>query len=65
MAARFLFTDFAPAFAPAFLPSRGRLTERWKRIDRMMRRFGELPPVSLYKLGEDYFALDGNRPASV
>ncbi len=65
MAARTLSTDFAPAFAPALLPSRGRLAERWKRIDRMMRRFGALPQLSLYKFAEDYFALDGNRPASV
>ncbi len=61
MAARSLCADFAPAF----LPSRGRLAERWKGIDGMMRRFGELPPVSLYKLGEDYFALVGNHRVSV
>ena len=61
MAARTLSTDFAPAF----LPSRGHLAERWKRIDRMMRRSGKLPPVSLYKFAEDYYALDGNHRVSV
>ena len=61
MSARSLSTDFDPAF----LGSKGHLAERWKRIDRMMRRFGELPPVSLYKFGEDYFALDGNHRVSV
>ena len=56
MSVRSLSTDFDPAF----LASKGHLAERWNRIDRMMRRFGELPPMSLYKFGEDYFALDGN-----
>lgn len=52
-------------FDRAFLPSKGYLGERWKRIDRMMRRSGGLPPVSLYKIGEDYFVLDGNHRVSV
>jgi hypothetical protein len=58
MSARSLSTDFDPAF----LASKG---HRWKRIDRMMCRFKELPPVSLYKIGEDYFALDGKHRVSV
>jgi hypothetical protein len=61
MSVRSLSTDFDPAF----LASKGHLAERWNRIDRMMRRFGELPPMSLYKFGEDYFALDGNPRVSV
>lgn len=52
-------------FDRAFLPSNGYLGERWKRIDRMMQRSGGLPPVSLYKIGEDYFVLDGNHRVSV
>ena len=55
------YTDFDRAF----LPSKGYLGERWKRIDRMMQRSGRLPPVSLYKIGEDYFVLDGNHRVSV
>jgi uncharacterized ParB-like nuclease family protein len=55
------YTDFDRAF----LPSKGHLAERWKRIDRMMRRSGELPPVDLYKVGEAYFVLDGNHRISV
>ena len=55
------YTDFDRAF----LPSKGYLRERWKRIDRMMQRSGRLPPVSLYKIGEDYFVLDGNHRVSV
>jgi hypothetical protein len=61
MSARSLSTDFDPAF----LASKGHLAERWKRSDRMMRGFGELPPVRPYKIGEDYFALDGNHRVSV
>src|ERR671921_164074 len=52
-------------FDRAFLPSKGYLGERWKRIDRMMQRSGGLPPVSLYKIGEDYFVSDGNHRVSV
>ena len=55
------YTDFDRAF----LPSKGNLAERWKRIDRMMRRSDELPPVDLYKVGEAYFVLDGNHRVSV
>ena len=39
-------------FDRAFLPSKGDLGERWKRIDRMMQRAEELPPISLYKIGD-------------
>jgi hypothetical protein len=61
MSVRSLSTDFDPAF----LASKGHLAERWKRLDRTMRRFGELTPVSLYRIGEDYFAVDGNHRVSV
>src|ERR671917_1654244 len=49
----------------AFLPSKGDLGERWKRIDQMMHRAEELPPISLYKLGDAYFVRDGNHRVSV
>ena len=39
--------------------------ERWKRVDRVFHRAQELPPVSLYKIGESYFVLDGNHRVSV
>jgi hypothetical protein len=55
------YTDFDRAF----LPSNGHLAKRWKRIGRMMRRSGELPPFGLYKAGEAYFVLDGNHRISV
>src|ERR671929_808609 len=52
-------------FDRAFLPSKGDLGDRWKRIDRMMHRAEELPPVSLYKIGDAYFVQDGNHRVSV
>ena len=52
-------------FDRAFLPSKGELGDRWKRIDRMMLRAEELPPISLYKIGDAYFVRDGNHRVSV
>jgi hypothetical protein len=52
-------------FDRAFLPSKDDLGARWKRIDEMMHRSEELPPVSLYKIGDAYFVRDGNHRVSV
>jgi hypothetical protein len=52
-------------FDRAFLPSKGGLETRWKRIDQMMHRAEELPPISLYKMGDAYFVRDGNHRVSV
>jgi hypothetical protein len=52
-------------FDRAFLPSKGDLGTRWKRIDEMMHGTEELPPVSLYKIGDAYFVRDGNHRVSV
>jgi hypothetical protein len=52
-------------FDRAFLPSSDDSADRWKRIDRMMHRSEELPPVSLYKIGDAYFVGDGNHRVSV
>ena len=52
-------------FDRAFLPGRESLAERWKRIDRAVIRAEELPPVSLYKIGDAYFVRDGNHRVSV
>jgi hypothetical protein len=52
-------------FDRAFLPSKGDLSARWKRIDEMMHRAEELPPISLYKIGDAYFVRDGNHRVSV
>ena len=52
-------------FDRAFLPGKPSLGRRWKKIDQAMLRAEELPPVSLYKLGDAYFVRDGNHRVSV
>ena len=52
-------------FDRAFLPGKPSLGGRWKKIDQAMLRAEELPPVSLYKLGDAYFVRDGNHRVSV
>jgi hypothetical protein len=52
-------------FDRAFLPSKPGIGERWKRIDRLMLSSEELPPVSLFKIGDAYFVQDGNHRVSV
>ena len=52
-------------FDRTFLPTKASLKTKWKRIDRAFHRGEELPPVSLYKVGEKYFVVDGNHRVSV
>jgi hypothetical protein len=52
-------------FDRAFLPSKPDLGTRWRRIDEIMHRSEELPPVSLFKIGDAYFVNDGNHRVSV
>ena len=52
-------------FDRAFLPGKPSLEGRWKQIDRAVLRAEELPPVSLYKIGNAYFVRDGNHRVSV
>lgn len=52
-------------FDRAFLPKRRSLAERWKLVDRMVHDLEELPPVSLYKVGGDYYVVDGHHRLSV
>ena len=52
-------------FDRAFLPSKGSVGTRWKKINQMMYRAEELPPISLYKIGDAYFVNDGNHRVSV
>ena len=52
-------------FDRRFLPLRASVGERWKRVDLAFHRGENLPPVSLYKLGDAYFVLDGNHRVSV
>ncbi len=52
-------------FDRSFLPTRASVAARWKRIDRAFHGTEELPPVSLYKIEERYFVLDGHHRVSV
>lgn len=52
-------------FDDAFMPRRGLSRERWMRIDRALRLGAELPPVTLYKIGDAYFVQDGHHRVSV
>ena len=52
-------------FDACFLPVRSNVSSRWERVDRAFRQGEELPPVSLYKMGDAYFVNDGNHRVSV
>ena len=48
-----------------FMPKKASLRGKWERVDRAFVSGEELPPVSLYKIGDKYFVLDGNHRVSV
>jgi hypothetical protein len=52
-------------FDRTFLPRNRRLSERWSRVDSAYHQRVELPAVSLYKIGDAYFVVDGNHRVSV
>ena len=52
-------------FDGAFMPLRASAGERWKRVDLAFHQGKDLPPVSLYRLGDAYFVEDGNHRVSV
>jgi hypothetical protein len=52
-------------FDRAFLPRRAGAGTRWKRVDRTFYGDEELPPVRLFKIGDEYFVEDGNHRVSV
>ena len=51
-------------FDAGFMPTRAS-AGRWKRVDLAFRTGRDLPPVVLYKLGDDYYVHDGNHRVSV
>ncbi len=52
-------------FDEAFVPTRASAATRWKRVDRAFYGDEELPPVRLFKVGDEYFVEDGNHRVSV
>jgi len=52
-------------FDRAFLPTQDVTADRWKAISRAYYAEEALPPVTLYKVGEVYFVVDGNHRVSV
>jgi hypothetical protein len=52
-------------FDRTFLPTRGSLETKWKRVDRAYHRGQDLPPVALFKVGDAFFVEDGNHRVSV
>jgi hypothetical protein len=52
-------------FDACFLPVRPSVASRWERVDRAFQQGEDLPPVSLYKIGEAYFVDGGNHRVSV
>ena len=52
-------------FERSFLSARASVEARWKRVDGAFYRMKDLPPVSLYKIGDTYFVLDGHHRVSV
>jgi uncharacterized ParB-like nuclease family protein len=55
------YTDFSRAF----LPRNDHLRERWQRIEELLARGRDLPPIEVYKVGRVYFVRDGNHRVSV
>ena len=51
-------------FDGAFMPTRAS-EGRWKRVDLAFRTGRDLPPVVLYKVGDEYYVHDGNHRVSV
>ncbi|HOA22769.1 MAG TPA: DUF4032 domain-containing protein [Aggregatilineales bacterium] len=52
-------------FDRAFLPTQSETSARWRRIGEAYYSDINLPPVTLYKVGEVYFVVDGNHRVSV
>jgi hypothetical protein len=52
-------------FDRAFMPTQTHTAGRWKSIDMAHYQAVELPPISLYKVGNMYFVRDGHHRVSV
>ena len=52
-------------FSSAFYPKNPSLQNRWQNVDAARIDNVDLPPISVYKLGQVYFVRDGNHRVSV
>ncbi len=52
-------------FTGAFFPKKDMLRYRWQSIDDAYYNMVNLPPISVFKLGDRYFVRDGNHRVSV
>ncbi|MCD6302666.1 MAG: DUF4032 domain-containing protein [Anaerolineae bacterium] len=52
-------------FDRAFLPKRRHTSGKWVSVDAAVHEGIELPPISVYKVGDPYFVVDGHHRVSV
>lgn len=52
-------------FDRAFLPRSRRLRDRWARMYAAVIGGAELPPIDVYRIGDDYYVSDGHHRVSV
>lgn len=52
-------------FDPGFLPLSPRMRQRWMRVYQAMTEGGDVPPINVYKVGDDYYVSDGHHRVSV
>jgi hypothetical protein len=52
-------------FSNAFYPKKATMKKRWARVSDANYSMIDLPPISVYKLGNAYFVRDGNHRVSV
>jgi hypothetical protein len=57
--------DRAKEFDRSFRPTSGRVRSRWERIAEVQRRGKDMPPISVYRIGELHFVKDGHHRVSV
>ncbi len=52
-------------FSRTFLPRQETDEDRWVRVSAAAEAIGDLPPIEVYKIGQNYFVLDGNHRVSI
>lgn len=52
-------------FSRTFLPRQESDQDRWVTVSAAAPAIGDLPPIQVYKIGQNYFVLDGNHRVSI